>query len=256
MSGEWIGLSGAPLVAGGRLVRVVYIDEAGVAKEPHMVEAGVIVNPDQHIPEIEDRMAAIRRDLCPHVPESSTFHATDIWHGSRAFSRDRLDLTTRMEIMQRLASIPAEMGLPIVADAVLRDAAPPSFMSRQDVANAENVLAFAGCVFSAEMWLRQHSKNEVAMIIHEAADMGVGFKNVLRLFQDHALSEAANMPAFFPLRRISRDVLFMEKRGHGPMQLADVAAFLIRRKLGGKTDSQPQFSVLEPQIVPHWNPVT
>lgn len=255
MSAEWVGLSGTPLVAGARLVRVVYIDEAGVSREPFMVEAGVIVSPDLHIPEIEARLAAIRRELCPDVPSSETFHATDIWHGSGAFPRDRLDRATRMEIIRRLAAIPGEMSLPVVAEAVRRDLAPPAFLERQDVSNAESILAFAGCVFTAEMWLRQHAMSEVAMVIHESADMGRGLQNMLRLFQDRGLAEAAKMSPFFPLKRIARDVLFMDKRGDGPMQLADLAAFLIRRRLTGKTDSQPQFALLEPQIVPHYRPM-
>jgi hypothetical protein len=255
----WLSLSGAPL-KGDRLVRFVCLDEAGLSHredEPFTVDAVVIVNPDRDMRDLEGRLATIRADV-PGLDESTVFHAKDLWHGTGAFPRDKYDRETRVEILRRIAAIPSEMSLPVVAGWVARDVIRPTKgVKPKDVAwmerHAPIMVAFASCVFSAEMWLRQHAPNEIAMLVHEDTDHARGLRNELHYFQSPAFAGNVGAPkSLLPLVRIKDDIMFASKRGSQVLQVADTCAFLIKRQLSRKADSYELFSLMEAQVVPSW----
>ena len=92
------GLAGARLL-GERLVRVTFLDEAGVSnprEEPFLVVAGIMLDPDRHYGTLDARLRTLAEECFP--PERSEvlaqvralgrpfiFHAKDVWHGSGFF---------------------------------------------------------------------------------------------------------------------------------------------------------------------------
>src|ERR1700722_7908440 len=84
---------GGGLASRQKIVRLVYLDEAGVsnpAQEPVLVVAGVIVNPDRQWKELEAYFRDLAHTLFPDDdPYRFVFHAKDIFHGSGPFNRSR-----------------------------------------------------------------------------------------------------------------------------------------------------------------------
>ena len=94
-------------------MQLVYLDEAGIsnkAHEPHLVVAGVIVNPDQKWKDLERYFADFTAELFPeHVNvygRHLIFHAKDIWHGSGKFDRSQWSREERMKILTRFTEFP------------------------------------------------------------------------------------------------------------------------------------------------------
>ena len=253
---SWRSLFGVRL-AGERLVRFVYIDEAGISNkndEPWIVEAGVIVNPDIHLKAIETRFESIRADLLPDLNVREPFHAKDIWHGSGPFSRDKYDSDTRWRVLERMAAIPKELSLPIAAGwfqrAMLDEWVPAKLTNTLEPLRT---LTFGFCVLSAESWLRIHAPDEVVMLIHEDTEQERWLRNQLTTFQNPEIVRQVGAPAdLFPIVHIKDEIMFASKRGSRILQLADLCAFLIKRNLSQKSNSRPLFSLIAPQIVPHW----
>lgn len=94
-------LSGHSLV-GCKLLRLVYIDEAGISnpkQEPFLVVAGVIVHADQKLNAIERHLEHI---LERHIParqrDGFVFHATELFNGGgKVFRRQKSDVIGPVE---------------------------------------------------------------------------------------------------------------------------------------------------------------
>src|SRR4051794_26608716 len=109
-------ISGVPL-NGNRLVRVAYLDEAGVSNpnhEPFLVVGGIIIDADRQMIAIEDRIDEICSD---HIPEEDregfVFHATELWSGGSYFDRKTWPREKRHQISMDIISIPRDFDIPI-----------------------------------------------------------------------------------------------------------------------------------------------
>lgn len=112
----------APLL-GHNLVRLVYLDEAGTSrKEPALCVAGILVHGDHEVGELYKKLDEVKgRHIPQEDRETVIFHATDIFHGSRYFTRDRWPQEKRLQILTDLANIIESMHLPVVAGAYQKD---------------------------------------------------------------------------------------------------------------------------------------
>src|SRR5271169_2922030 len=99
-------LGGARL-EGDSVVRLVYLDEAGIgdiAREPHIVVTGAIIDADKQWKRLEEYYRILAHDIFPREELFNfVFHAKDIWHGSGPFDRKRFSRRDRLTILKRLA---------------------------------------------------------------------------------------------------------------------------------------------------------
>lgn len=257
--------SGKRIDLGNRFVRLVYLDEAGTsnpAQEPFLVVAGVIVQPDQDWLSIDRHLKSIMRKRLPEEMRfTGIFHAKDIWHGEKKFSRGHWPLPKRMDILADIAAVPKTFRMPVIHGWVQREAAARHMLSIQPslpastVANSIHATAFINAVGAVDRWMRHHAPNEVAMLIAEDAGK---IKSALKMLQEGYRHDEVDS-YFWELRRDYPKDVFKTRRiidtihfapkGESPLlQIADTCAFVIKRQLKGCDDSKRQFSLFEPQM--------
>lgn len=245
---------GGGALKGSNLVRFIYLDEAGISDpryEPYVVTAGPLVHSDKQWKSLSRRLAKIADE---HVPEeyreNFSFHATELFSGGKVFSRERFEKERRWKILEELVSIPGEMHLPITYGAVEREKwkNPHINLSVAELTLEAQGAAYVMCVGQAEAWMRNHAESdELAMVIMEnnnqartTISSAHHFARDLHKIQRPVSIDAASgrvtktVPLFseeFGFERVIEDPHFAEKEGSSPLQIADICAFVIKRKL-------------------------
>ena len=230
----------APLL-GHKLVRIVYLDEAGTSrKEPALTVAGVIVHGDHESTELCKRLDSI---TAKHIPEADrdtvVFHATDIFHGSGYFDRRRWPLEQRLQILTDLANIIESLHLPVVSGGYEKDKYGPEMDWSATTPEIKKMVMHGGaamdCVLWVDRWLAKYAPTENALITAEDNDYVKKItKNALRTLRSKSLMEKAGMSSVMdrldlPLKRIIDTAHFAAKQECPALQLADLCAFIIGR---------------------------
>jgi hypothetical protein len=245
-----------------KIVRLVYLDEAGVsnpAHEPILVVAGVIVNPDCQWKELEAYFRNLAHSLFPDEdPYRFVFHAKDIFHGSGAFNRERWPRKERMRVLSQLAQVPRLFDLPIVFGDIVRAEAQRELrlisprISPKAIHNITHTNAFINAVQRVQFWMETNAPHENAMLIAEdTPELKDTFRNVHEGYTDQTLD---NNDAFRAPNIIDA-VHFARKGDSLLLQISDHCAFIIKRKLMGKEDVDECYSVLSPYIQRDFKPV-
>ncbi len=230
------------------LVRLVYLDEAGTTHSAtSLAVAGVMVHGDREWSAVDRRI----RDLIDkYVPEPDrpgfVFHATDIFHGSRYFDRNKPEWAkrdARWQVLTDLAQIIADFELPVLvgtsdkASVSIEEGGAASESQRTEILH---VLSAIDCLYWADLWMEIYAPNEMATVVHEdgpAAKSNI--KQSVRLLRypdtladmwGHRLSEVYALP----FDHIVDTVHFAEKADARLLQLADLCAFLIGRAVQGR----------------------
>lgn len=228
------------VLAGGRLLRHVFIDEAGVAaQEPVAVVAGVITLPDEHWGQLREHLAAIARDHLPAADRAGfVFHAKDIFHGSGYFQRDKWPLDVRLEILRRILGARTSIGFSVSIGFNRREDG--KYKNEQGYALVRHLTAYASCIAGCEAYIREFgSADEVAILVCEDTPDA---KRHIRDVHHDLISPNPEFPAMrdlFPFRHIVDTVHFAEKDRSPLLQFADAYAFAFRRHLGGYSHSEP-----------------
>jgi hypothetical protein len=251
--GQVLSLGGEPL-AGDNIVRMLFLDEAGVGNpkdEPLLVVAGIIVNADKQWKAIQRRLRELKdRFMPPEAPEGYSFHATELFSGGKYFTRERYSRSERWSILETILSIPSEFNLPVVHAYLERDLAP-------DQMERLYGRAFIECAASAEAHLRTLPADEVGMVIlednHEVRSQ-VRFMQSAGQTENHLLH--AHLRDKYWLTRIVGEPHFEGKGPSSLLQIADACAFAIKRKAMGKPDVDQFIERLQPQFVNAHKPWT
>ena len=109
---------------GERLMRLAFMDEAGISKpeeEPFLVVAGVIVHGDHALNGVENQLERVMKRHIPAVHwDDFVFHATELFNGGgKVFKREKQDLIgpprwpldRRLGIADEIMAIPQKFGL-------------------------------------------------------------------------------------------------------------------------------------------------
>jgi hypothetical protein len=189
-----IGRGTAPL-PGHNVVRLLYLDEAGIsAKETHLCVSGVLIHGDRQALAVEQKFDEL---LTRYIPESDRlgfiFHATDIFHGSAYFDREKWSQDTRLQILADIAGIIRDFNLPVILStyekATFGAAVPEVFNTTLN--NKRMVMhtaSLADCAVWADRWLEKYASDENAMIIAEDTDrVKKMLKLAIRMFRTPAL---------------------------------------------------------------------
>lgn len=247
-------------------MRIAYLDESGRSRhEPIMVAAGVIVHGDRDYRRIEGALIHLAADVIPEPDRAGfVFHASDIFSGTGYFKdREIWPREARYPILLRLAGIVAAFKLPVVfghlvkapyraeiaASPILAPRAPRVLEEDTDI--GEHMSVFAQVEIATEYQMRSYPRDEICMVVAEDTDrVKRGLKEAHSLLRDPGRIAGTEFAAIsaLPLERVVDTPHFATKAESPLLQLADVCAFLIARRLRRREDSQPFFEVIAPQI--------
>lgn len=248
-------------------VRLVYIDEAGRSdpkKEPYFVVSGVILNGDQDWQPID---AHLKHLIRKHIPEDrqpfTIFHTSDIWSGEKKFSKTVYKGDSRWKMLHDLTAIPKKFHLTICngfthregAAAELRKRVPG--ISQKSIDRFIHTEAYMMLARTVDHWMKRNAPNEVAMLIAEDTDK---VKGALKLIHSAFAGgedldefwhiDEATLKRAFRTSRIIDTLHFAKKDEAPPLQIADTAAFFVKRQLMRMTDSLEFYKKLEPHLYP------
>ena len=261
---------GAPL-EGNKIVRLVYLDETGIANldhEPIMVVSAVIINADKQWHAIEAHLRSLTAEVIPeHQREGFVFHAFELFSGVRRFPKEEWSLERRLEILDALVAIPKKFDLTVCFGQTDRRTAPPLQVHTtekeatrlREIATHAN--SFLRCCIQVELLMRATAPDEVAMLIAEDRDtVRKALKFAHSVFsggKSALLEELMREPQFgnalykllLPFRRIIDTVHFAQKSESSLLQIADVCAFAIKRHVMKKPHSARLFDPLKDQLI-------
>lgn len=254
-------LGGGPLV-GDKLVRIAYVDEAGVGREdhePYLVVAGVLIHGDTECKPLEKELLAIKsaEHDGKRLPSDFILHATELFSGGKTLSRDEWPKEVRWQILDKVLELPAKYNLPIAYGHVrksdfFQDAAKSeSKKVRRERLMAAHAVAFTVCAAVVDQTLRVNWPDEIVSIVAEDnANSRVLIKDVMRRYQEPDAIKSLGLPEndFFPFTHIHDPVHFSEKRGASLLQLADACCFAIKRRLMRTTECDRFFAPISGQL--------
>jgi hypothetical protein len=264
------GAFGGGQLQGDRLVRLVYVDEAGISnpkQEPFLVVAAVVIDADKKLVAIERHL---NRLVDRHIPERHrdgfVFHATELFNrGGPVFKRPEpgeenpeWPLERRLGIADDLAAIPKRFDLPLAFGIVERSNWPQTFddrdLSPRDRAVGEHVTAFMLCAMKVEHWMRTHASAEVCLMVVEDNDQArtiiretQSYNQDPRIRRELEIDEEAR--AYLPLKKIKEDPLFQRKKRSSPLQIADFCAYVAKRLQMGDERYERVGFPLQPYVI-------
>lgn len=254
----------APL-CGDNLVRIAFLDESGrERRQPIIVVAGVIIHGDHSYRQIEEALRRLVRESVPAADqEGFVFHATDLFHGSGYFKREVWAKEDRHAILRNLAAFPVKFCLPIVFGHVAKEeyGQKPAIVDHiekqperdrpNDLMVIEHMAAFARAVVAIERQMWRFPRDKICMLVAEDTDLVKPHIKAAHAFlrDPNQLGGAGYTEVEgLPLRKVVDTPHFAAKRDSSLLQLADLCAFLIMRRLNRKEDSQPFFEAIAPQL--------
>jgi hypothetical protein len=240
---------------------MIYLDDAGLSNprhEPFVVVAGVMVDADRHWLKLERHLEAMGDAYAPpDQRDKFFFHATELFSGGGFFPRDKWPREERWKILDQLVSIPEKFGLPVVAGWVERAKLAEKFPGL-DVAtltvHAQSI-AYIICTYAAEMYMQRGKDirpGEVASIVIENNNQARKQIAAMHGFNRNPKNADVLKSLKFGelvLKRVIGSPHFEEKGQSSLLQLGDVCAFAIKRRLMRKPESNRFYSRLQPRMV-------
>lgn len=225
-------LIGGPIF-GNRWVKQCLLDEAGInARDPVVVVAGVIVDPDSQFVAVERRIDEAREALIPeHIRDGFAFHAKDVF--GRLRKQEGWDWKKCNEITQAWFQIALDLKLPIVLTWVAKNLNEAGIC---EVNEEAHMLAFAECIQGIDDYMREFASDEVASVIAEdCPHMRKRLRHMAKKIMRGGLIGDLNFTE--KINHIKGGVLFAEKDDSPILQIADAFAFsfsrYVNRRPGG-----------------------
>ena len=198
-----------------------------------------------------------------HIPEEHqygfVFHVTDIWSGNKEFKeREKWPLERRLAILDDLVRIPAMFDLPISFGYFNKSLWDNKLFSREPTEvekdRAMHTVAFAQCCDGIEMFLRECTDQEIAILIAEVrVKVQRELKSFLAIYKNAEAMRKSEFEIgqYNPYERIRESVYFSMKDEARGVQLADVCNFFIRGHLTKHQHNARFYDVLAPVMVWH-----
>jgi hypothetical protein len=251
--------------SGESLVRLGFLDEAGRSRnEPIIVVGGIVVHGDRTYRQLEQDVGEIISETIPeHDRDGFLFHTVDLFQGAGYFKDKTLwPREKRYPILRALAGIPKRRWIPVVFGHMNKEKERPE-SNQQLIANVkshqaahlndivQHMVAFARAEIAIERQMHSFPRNEICMLIAEDTDrVKRSLKSAhafLRNPKAIATSPFAGI-SYLPLTRIVDTPNFAAKAESVPLQIADLCAYLILRRLLRRSDSQEFFELIAPQL--------
>jgi hypothetical protein len=233
-----------------RLVRIAYFDEAGTAsetQEPYLVVAAVAIHGDTEWQPIEHHAHQIIQTLVPEELQARfCFHARELFSDDKKF-KGLLSAETRFALLRELLKIIADFKLPVSYAAVRRAdiarAVPKT--TPKERTEWSNRTAFISCAMGLQGWFNREHQDEVAICV---ADRNDPLEASLKLDYRAIRREPFPNHPLVMLFNFVDAVHFASREESIGLQLADGAAFAIKRHLMGKEDTEEFYKIIEPHL--------
>ncbi|MGO9602794.1 MAG: DUF3800 domain-containing protein [Candidatus Binataceae bacterium] len=236
-------------------MRIAYFDEAGTAKEkqePYLVVGGVMIHGDTQWRDIEIALKLIAEAIVPaQIREGFVFRGMHL-HGDHKRYKGLLSKDARFQILRELTGLMGRLELPISYGAVDRReiAKRRPDLKVEERTHIAHQIAFNLCVTGFQGGFNRGmygQGDEVAVCV---ADKNDAKNRQLHLKQNFSVLRTKGLPQA-PLIMLFNfvDALhFASLEESIGLQLADVAAFVIKRHLMGKEDTEEFYKPLEPNL--------
>lgn len=228
---------------GSNAVRFAHVDEAGTSRqERYAVVAGVVSHADKQWRLLNEYLSDMMDDLVPSEHrEGIVLHAKDLFHGTKKFHRDRWPRELRMQILEALAVIPVKFDLPVVIGILEKEKHKwDGEIKATDLDASHYALAFGLCASNVEYFMRKFAEtDEVATLIAEdVPHMRAHAKRGYKVLKDPSFPWEAypSLADSAPLTRIVEQPMFAAKDESSILQIADLIAFTICRRVNGNKD--------------------
>jgi hypothetical protein len=203
-----------------------------------VVVAGVVIDGDGQFRMLVNYLGDLVEKYVPEEKrENFAFHAKELVNGGKTFVRG-IDDDKRIEVLHRMAEIPAKFLLPIIFGWHRRGVVPGEKDQgpRREAIMAQ-AMAFSQCAVVAERYMREFARqDEVAMCIAEDnPTVRLAIKALHGLLSNPrpTFEFPGEMAAFLPIARIIDTVHFAAKTEAALLQIADICAYTIKRYLAG-----------------------
>jgi hypothetical protein len=239
-------------------VRFIYLDEAGISnpmQEPFVVVAGAIVHADKQWKFLERYLNDMKDDLVdPERRHGFVFHATELFSGGGNFPREIWPREERWKILDELISIGDKFDLPYIYGSVKRaefSRRYPQYGVKEATTRCQ-VISFLMCMHAAQHYMAKKAPDEVATVVMENND---GVRSLIGSMHGFIRDPnnidflRANGYGRFVLDNIVDDVHFSLKGRSSPLQVADAAAFVIKRHLMDRPESDRFYQPLKKRLV-------
>lgn len=162
-----------------------------------------------------------------------------------------------MKIMSQLAQVPRLFNLPIAisvidrlkADEELKGRNPE--MTEDDRRKHVHMFAMVRAAQCVQHWMEKNASDEVAMLIAEDTP---AIKSAARIIHEGYTDPELSYTGAFHAPNIVDAIHFAKKDASLLLQIADHAAFIVRRKAHGRGDANELFSAIHPHLYDKFSP--
>lgn len=238
---------------GERMTKLVYLDETGTnKKDPFLVVAGVVVDPDKDLSALEQGLKNIILELIPEplfLSESMTkgfsFHAVDYMNGGKAYESYKKEGGWTFEqgyaVAEAIVDV-VEKTNSAVALGVARKS------ELDDIGKAEyHSIALARAACGIERYMLGKFPGENCILIAENHDQHrEALKDMVRIITNPLYSIRSGLgTGAFPLLTIRDTVHFVTKTESFGCQVADTVCYIIKKSI----DGDERYSALSERIM-------
>jgi hypothetical protein len=242
LAGHW---DEAKTTHASKLMRLLYVDEAGISderQEPFAVVAAVDVNGDTQWRAIDRDVS----DLCKEydVPPDVELKAYHLFRGTGPFQSWQRE---RREALQSgMLKIFTRYKLQVFCGIVERGyfSAVMNGIDPKQVDVRPQDLAFVAAVGLFEDYICGDSPAEAGIIVADVSDRQTVIKASLSDYRQRPLPG----PFQTQFNHITEPVLFADSKECWGIQLADHCAFFIKREAMGKADSEKFYDLIREQV--------
>ena len=244
----------------GRLVRLIYADEAGTGPaEPVRVVAAVVVQADEQAQTLIREMEQVYDEcVLPEYREGFIFHAKDLFSPSAKKNKyPNWNFEDRLDFIKAVTCLPFIHDVPIALGSMRKG----TLQHSQEVlarlrkkklgpAAVDHAMAFASCLERADLFLRKYldGKEKGLVIAEDVNEKRVVLRRSGLMFREKPLQLSSETMQktraqevlgeepeghHYTITNILDVPHFLEKADAPLLQLADACAFAFRRYLSG-----------------------
>jgi hypothetical protein len=225
-------------------VYLAYSDESGsgdVSKEPILVVAAVLINPDSQWDGLEKELNNLVNENVPeNRRDSFEFHAKELFA--------RLERKDSKALLKGMFTTLQKHRLPVYYGAVHRQEMGRTSpeLSGKALLTLAQAAAFIQCAFQVENAIHSIRPNEKLLWIADNTNLAGSMK----MLHHHTQTKTIRWPdlPWANLDHIMDTIYFGHSNESRGLQLADACNFVIRSHLIGKKQVEPYYELLRTQI--------
>jgi hypothetical protein len=245
---------GAPL-CGGKLVRIAYLAETGISRDERFVVVAAVMFAGDDWPAVQKGLSDLAdHSVRPDRRAGFVFHAQQLYRGSKTFPRAEYMPEHGREVLKSLLHIPKDNGMPVV----FGWADKRSYSDRIDLPAKQadrdllfHAIAFCEALVMIDKTMRDVFPSEcVQVVVEDHQHHRKVLKEVYRYLASEESKEllSPETEEWLPIRKVIDVPNFAAKTDSSPLQLADAAAWAIRRHIERREDAAEYFDLLRPAL--------